>query len=127
MRNSHQDGGAWSSILKRIHQQSNPKPCCRSAAQQFMHEEPAIVNVAFIVRYGEGGGMDQVKRMNKRNKVAKKLVASSYNHLVADLEERAKETHQRDLKEWKLELDDIEEAEDVQMYVFVCCLSVDSH
>ena len=127
MRNSHQDSGAWSSILKRIHQQSNLKPRCRSAAQQFMHKEPAIVNAAFIARYGEGGGMDQVEWMNKQNEVAKKLIASSYNHLVVDLEERAKETHQRDLKEWKLELDDIEEAEDVQMYVFVCCLSVDSH
>ena len=52
-----------------------------------MHEEPVIVNAAFIAQYGEGGGMDRVKRMNKRNEVAKKLVASSYNHLVADLEE----------------------------------------
>ena len=87
MRNSHQDGGAWSSILKCIHQQSNPKPCCCSAAQQFMHEEPVIVNAAFIAQYGEGGGMDRVEWMNKWNEIAKKLVASSYNHLVADLEE----------------------------------------
>lgn len=57
--------------------------------------------------------MDQVEQMNKWNKIAKKLITSSYNHLVVVLEEQAKETHQHNLKEWKLELDDIEEVKDV--------------
>lgn len=81
------------------------------------------MNAAFVSQYGEGGGMDRLERLNKRNEVAKRLVATSYKHLVADLEKRAQETHEQELKEWKLELDGIEEAEDVQLYVSACCWS----
>ena len=53
--------------------------------------------------------------MNFRNELAKTLVNTTYKHLLDDLEERAKETHERELKEWGLGLGDIGEAEDVQL------------
>ena len=115
-RNSH-ELNIWSSLLKRVHQESNTKPRRRSAAQQFMQEEPSIVNAAFVSKYGEGRGMEPIEKLNKRNELARQLVTTSYKHLVPGLDARAKATHERELKEWKLELDDIEQAEDVSMYV----------
>lgn len=88
-----------------------------------MLEEPSILNAAFVSQYGEGKGLDRVDRLNKRNELAKKLVTSSYKHLAMGLEARAKETHERELKEWSLELDDIEQAEDVNRFVSVHRLS----
>ena len=68
--------------------------------------------------------MSPAERLNKRNEIARRLVATDYKHLAADLEKRAKEAHERESKEWGVELENIGEAEDVQLYVSVCCLSV---
>ena len=125
-RNSHEDN-IWSAVLQRIHKQSNTKPRCRSIAQQLMHEEPEVVNVAFKSEYGEGNGMERMERMNKRNEVAKQLIKTSHKHLAEELEMRAKEAHERELGEWGLELDDIEQAGDVDLYVSVQCSLVVSH
>lgn len=115
VRNSRRNGGPWGPILKHVHKQLNPKPRCRSVAQQFMHESPGIVNAAFVSLYGEGKGMDRMDRMNKRNEVAKRLVTGQYKEMVPKLEQRAKETHERELKEWKLELGDVAEADDIHL------------
>ena len=80
-----------------------------------MHEEPTIVNGYFVAKYGEGRGMDRIKRLHKRNEIAKQLISTDYKHLAMALEKRAKETHERELKEWGLWLEDIEQAEDVQL------------
>ena len=92
-----------------------------------MHEEPDIVTAAFDSLYGKVQGMERAERMNKRNEVAKQLVTTSHKHLVADLEIRAKENHQRDLKEWGLGLAEVGEAEDVHLYVFLYYPSVAYH
>lgn len=84
-----------------------------------MLEEPNVVNAAFVSLHGEARGMDRLERLNKRNEVARRLINSSYKHLAADLEKRAKENHERELKEWGLGLEGIGEAEDVQLYVFL--------
>ena len=84
-----------------------------------MLEEPSIVNAAFVSQYGEGRTLSRVDRLNKRNEVAKKLVTSTYKHLVAGLEARAKATHKNEVKEWSLELDNVEQAEDVNGSVSV--------
>jgi len=127
VRNSRHEGGAWSSILKRAHQQLNPKPRCRSVIQQFMHERPEIIDGTFVLLYGDGKGMEPTDRMNKRYDIAKGLVATTYKGMVAELQQRAKETHERELGEWGLELEGIEEADNVQQCVFsgiVSCLSL---
>ena len=113
-RNTH-EFSVWTQLLKSIHKNSNTKPRRRSTAQQFMHEEPSIVNAAFVSKYGEGRGMERMEKMNKRNELAKHLVNSSHKHLIAGLEARAKKAHERELKEWKLELEAIEKAEDVHL------------
>ena len=114
---SHHEGGAWTPILKRIHKLANPKPRRRTVVQQFMHEKPQIVDDAFHALYGEAGPMSRADRLNKRNEVAKRLVSTTYKDMEAELEQRAKETLERESKEWALELDEIEEAEDVTLYV----------
>lgn len=113
VQNSHRVGGAWTPILKHLHNQLNPKPRCRSVVQQFMHEEPMVVNAAFVSKYGDGRALECVDRLNKWNQVAKQLVTGTYKDRVPKLEQRAKEDHERELKEWSLELDQIQEAEDV--------------
>ena len=113
----HNEHNTWTPLLKWIHKQSNPKPRCRTPAQQFMLEEPSIVNAAFVSKYGEGRGMERIERVNKRNELAKSLVTTTYKHLVVGLEARAKATHEREMKEWAIELDDIEQAEDVTLCV----------
>ena len=52
--------------------------------------------------------------MNYQSELAKSLVGTTYNHLADGLAKCAKETHEREMKEWGLGLDDIGEVEDVQ-------------
>ena len=80
-----------------------------------MHEEPMTVNGAFVAMHGEARGMDRAERLNKWNEIARKLVKTTYKHMIPSLEKRAKEAHERDKKEWSLELEDIEQAEDIQL------------
>lgn len=118
VRNTQRDGGIWDPILKTIHQESNTKPRRRCLVYQFMHEQPEIVNDAFAALRKDGESMDRTERMNKRYDVARQLVTTTYKDMVPGLKQRAEEDHQRGLKEWGLELGDIEEAEDVHLYVF---------
>ena len=115
-RNPH-EGGVWLPILKHINQQLSPKPRCRSVAQQLMHEQPAVIKAAFKTTYGEGTDMSKIERLNKLNEIARELTTTSYAEMVPELELRAKETHGREVKEWELDLDKIEEAENVTLYV----------
>lgn len=80
-----------------------------------MHEDPDVVNAAFKSKFGEGIGMEPIERLNKRNEVAKQLTNSTYQHLTAGLEARAKEAHERELEEWGLQLEDVKQAEDVNL------------
>ena len=89
-----------------------------------MHENPKAVDVAFLALYGDGKALDRVQRLNKRNELAKKLVTTDYKHLAGELGTRAKEAHARDLKEWDIELDGIDEAEDVLQHVPACYFQV---
>ena len=82
-----------------------------------MYEKPQIINDAFHALYQEAGPMSRTDRLNKQNEVAKWLVSTTYKDMEAELEQHAKETHEQDLKEWALELKEIEEAEDVDLYV----------
>ena len=82
-----------------------------------MHKEPTIINGYFVAKYGEGKGMDQIEWLHKQNEIAKRLISTDYKHLVMALEKRAKETHERELKGWGLGLEDIGQAEDVQLWV----------
>ena len=87
-----------------------------------MHEEPEILNSAFRSAYGEGK-MDRAERLNKWNELAKSLVTTDYKHLVADLQSRAKEAHELELREWGLGLADVGEAENVHLCVSAYYLS----
>ena len=114
VRNSRHKSGVWFQVLKRIHEQANPRPRCRSVPQQFAFENPEIVDTAFAERYSGGKDLSRTQRMNYWSELAKSLVGTTYNHLADGLAKRAKETHEREMKEWGLGLDDIGEAEDVQ-------------
>ena len=74
-----------------------------------------VVNAAFISKYRDGKGMSNAERLNKRNEVAKLLVTTTFKEKASELERRAKEAHEQDLKEWGLELGGVEEAEDVAL------------
>ena len=82
-----------------------------------MHKNPKIVDDAFLAQYGGVEVMSRTERMNRRNEVTKQLVATTYKEVEAELSQRAMETHERELKEWGLELEGVEEAEDVDLYV----------
>jgi len=73
------------------------------------------VDAAFSQRFGQGEDFNQVQKMNRQNGLAKELVNTTYKHLAEDLAARAKETHKRELEEWGLCLEDIGEADDVQL------------
>lgn len=114
-RNTH-ESSLWIPILKHIHQLLGPKPRCRSVAQQLMHEEPTVIKAAFEDTYGEEGKeMGKTERLNKMNEIARELTTTEYAERVPELQERAKETHERELKAWALDLDQIGEAEDVSL------------
>ena len=59
--------------------------------------------------------MDHVERLNKRNEIAKHLVTSTYKEMIPELERQAKEAYELELKEWKLKLDEIGQAENVPL------------
>lgn len=82
-----------------------------------MLENPEAINKAFQDKYGDGRGMKPGERMNKRNEVAKELLESDFKREEANLAQRAKEAHEKGLREWKLELNPTEKAEDVHLYV----------
>lgn len=115
LQNSHCGGGAWAPILKQVHQQFNPKPRCRSVTQQFMHEEKLHVNAAFVSKYGEGRGMTSTDRMNKRYEVANLLVNTHFKDKIPGLKQRAKEANDQAMREWKVGLGEVAEAEDVDL------------
>ena len=83
-----------------------------------MNENPEIVDDAFKEQFGEGKDMSRPERMNKRNEIVKQLVTTTYEGMTAELEQRAKETQEQELKERSLGLEGIEEAEDVDLCVF---------
>lgn len=78
-----------------------------------MHEEAEIIDKAFVSEYGEE--VDRAERLNKRNDLAKQLLNTTYKHTIPELEQRAREANDRDIKEWGLELEEIGQAEDVQL------------
>jgi len=63
--------------------------------------------------------MEHIERLHKRNELAKRLVNTTYKHLATGLDTRAKETHERELKEWGLDLENITQAEDVHLYISI--------
>jgi vacuolar-type H+-ATPase subunit C/Vma6 len=73
------------------------------------------MEAAFAEVHGEGEGLTRMEKMNYRHELASSLVETTYKHLVDGLKERAQDDHQRALKEWSLRLDDIGEAEDMQL------------
>ena len=82
-----------------------------------MLDYPKVVNAAFIHRYGDGGKLAAVQKMNLRYDVAKSLLNRKYSHLIGKLEERASNKHDADVDEWNLILDGVSVAEDVSRYV----------
>lgn len=80
-----------------------------------MLENPEAVDRALAERYPNAGTMTRVVKMNKRNDLARELVATDFKDQEAQLIQRAKEKHQQGLDEWAIELENIEEAEDVQL------------
>ena len=115
LQTSSHEGGVWFQLLKRMHEQGNTKPRCRSVPSQFAFEHPEVINAAFAEAYGEGEGLSGTQKMNYRYELAKTLVQTSHSHLVEGLKDRAKEAHEQELKEWSLGLGDIGEAEDIQV------------
>ena len=105
----------WSNLLQRLHEHSNPKPRKRSAVQQFMLENAALVDAAFVSAHGEGRGMDGVERMNKRHNLAKRILNGEHEGQIPALQRRAQELHEQELAQWSLVLEDIELASDVNM------------
>lgn len=82
-----------------------------------MVDYPHVVNASFVSRYGDGKNFTPAQRMNIRSELAKKLVSTHYANLSNELERKAAEHHEKLLDEWKLDLQDISEAEDVSRYV----------
>lgn len=80
-----------------------------------MQDEPEAINTAFISKFRDGRGMSRSDRLNKWNSVAKGLVDTTYKERIPELEQRAKEVHEQEVKEWALELGSVEEAEDVHL------------
>ena len=92
-----------------------------------MLEKPEAVDEAFTAQYGDGAGMNRLQRLNKRNEVAKELVTTTFKKMETELKQRALDTHERELKEWGLEMEGIEEAEDIEVYassMFISHLSL---
>lgn len=114
LHNSRHEGGVWSQVLKRFHERDEVKPRRRTVAQQFALENPELIDAAFAKAHGEDKDLTRTQRMNYRHELAKSLVETDYQHLVDGLTTRAKETHERALKEWSVQLSDIGEAEDIQ-------------
>lgn len=125
-RHTRRDDTYWTPILKSIHKKANSKPRCRNPAQQLNSEKANTVNNAFNKLYGDAVTMPRGERMNKRNEVAKSLVQAESEADIKALKQRAKQEHERALKEWELELDSIEEAEDVHGYASVHFSSISS-
>ena len=57
--------------------------------------------------------MDGAERINKRYEVAKRLLEGHHQHHMVELEVHARESHEKELKQWSLALDSIELAADV--------------
>ena len=102
-------------LVQRLHEAANPKPRKRSVVQQFMLEEPSLIDTEFAIKYGGGRGIDGADRMNKRHDIAKKLLENRYKNCVLDLEVHARESHEKETQQWSLALSSIELATDVDM------------
>lgn len=113
LRNSRHEGSVWHQALKRIREQANSKPRCRSLSQQFAFENPGIIDSTFAKAHS-GEDLTRTEKMNYRNELARTLVETTYKHLAGDLERRAKETNEQELREWTFALDEIGEAEDIR-------------
>ena len=87
-----------------------------------MLDYPEVVKAAFIHRYGDGGKLSSVQKMNLRFDVAKSLLAQKYSHLTSELERKATNQHDAEVDEWNLILDDVSTALDVPQYVFPLCV-----
>lgn len=105
----------WSHVLQRLHEHSNPKPRKRSVVQQFMLENPELIDAAFISKHGEARGMDGAERMNKRFGFAKQILNGERQNEIPDLKQRARDLHEQELRQWSLALEDIDLAPDVDM------------
>ena len=103
----------WQPLLQRLHQIRNPRPRCRSAAQQYMLEYPDEVSAALVTRRANNTKLSNPQLMNLRNQVAKSLLLSKDSNFTKQLEDRAAAQHELALKEWDLILEDISAAEDV--------------
>jgi hypothetical protein len=103
----------WANLIQCLHEPSNPKPRKRSVVQQFVLENTAQVDAAFVSKYGEGRGMDGAERMNKRQDLAKRILYGEHKNQIPALENRAREDHKQEIKQWSMLLDDITQASDV--------------
>lgn len=83
-----------------------------------MLEEPTLVDIKFEIRFGNGRGLDVTERMNRRHEVAKKLLNERYQHRVLGLEANARETHEKEMRQWSLALSNIALAPDVNACVY---------
>ena len=78
-----------------------------------MLEEPSLIDVEFIVRFGSASELSGAERINKRHELAKKLLEDHYQHRMVELEVHAREAQEKELKQWSLALDSIGLAADV--------------
>lgn len=107
----------WFPLVQQLHQLRNPRPRCRTVAQQFMADHPDILNTAFASQYSDGKKLTGAEHMNLRTELAKKLVSGQHANLVSELEKKAAADHEKAMNEWQLTLENVSEAEDVSLYV----------
>lgn len=109
------DDNNWLKILRSLHESTNPKPRKRSLVHQFMHEEPKLIDTEFAILFKDGHRLDAMERMNKRYKIAKRLLDERYPHRNLTLNANAQEAHEKELQQWSLALPEIKLASDVDM------------
>ena len=86
----------WFPLLQRFHQARTPRPCCRTAAQQFMVSYSDVVHTAFISQHSDGKNLSNTQRMNFHSDLARKMVSGQYSHLVQELEKKATNLHKKE-------------------------------
>ena len=115
--NARHDTNTWFDLIQQFHQLRNPRPRCRSIAQQFMVDHPGVLNASFVSLHGDGRTFSNPQRLNLRLDLARKMVSGHYAHLAKDLEKAAATHHEKEMKEWKVALENLSEAEDVSVCV----------
>lgn len=88
-----------------------------------MFENPEVVDSALVRLFGNLKDLPTHQWLNKRNEVTRILIETDFKDQAHELDAWAKMNHKRGLEEWGLELGTIDEAEDVQSYVFPHSLS----